>query len=144
LGTIVVSTHHIGSTAVPGLRAKPIIDILLEVSSLPELDERADRLEKLGYEAMGEFGIPGRRYFRKGRSARTHHIHAFKRGDTHIRRHLAFRDYLIAHAEIAAQYGRLKAGLAAEFANDNEGYCAGKDGFVKFYEAEALNWIVGS
>ena len=140
LGPIVIATHHIGSTSVPGLKAKPIIDIVLEVSSLSELDEKAGRLENLGYEVMGEFGITGRRYFRKAPAIRTHHIHAFKGGDPHITRHLAFRDYLIAHQEIAIEYGKLKTQLAAEFANDNDGYCAGKDGFVKYHEAEALNW----
>ena len=114
---------------------------MLEVSSLVDLDEKADRLENLGYEVMGEFGITGRRYFRKGQATRTHHIHAFVVRDPHIARHLAFRDYLIAHQEIATQYGKLKTQLAATFANDNDGYCTGKDDFVKYHEAEALNWI---
>lgn len=140
LDSIVIAVHHIGSTAVPGLVAKPVIDILLEVSSLPGLDAQESRLEQLGYEIMGEFGIPRRRYFRKGSDARTHHIHAFRRGDAHVLRHLAFRDYLMAHPEISESYGKLKLMLANECAYDNDGYCAGKDDFVKFHEAKALSW----
>ena len=71
-GRIVENIYHIGSTAVEGLAAKPIIDILLETSSLEKLDGLDDEFESLAYEAMGEFGISGRRYFRKGGIERTH------------------------------------------------------------------------
>src|SRR5262245_27984990 len=95
VGVVGVRVYHIGSTAVPGLRAKPIIDILLEVSDLAALDARARRLEALGYEAKGEFGIPGRRYFRRDNElgARTHQVHAFDADSPQAARHLAFRDY---------------------------------------------------
>ena len=92
LNKTLVRIHHIGSTAIPGLAAKPIIDILLEVSSLAELDEAAPSLAALDYEAKGAFGIERRRYFQKGGDARTHQIHAFAIDDPHIVRHLAFRD----------------------------------------------------
>jgi len=80
LGDMTVELHHIGSTAIPGIYAKPIIDILLEVDSIGRLDERSTAIEQLGYEGMGEFGIPGRRYFRKNNSSgiRTHQIRAFQ------------------------------------------------------------------
>lgn len=86
------SIHHIGSTAVPGIHAKPIIDILLEVSDLAALDARTPAMAALGYEALGEFGIPRRRYFRRnsGADVRTHQVHAFPVGDVGIQRHLAF------------------------------------------------------
>lgn len=136
--------HHIGSTAVEGLASKPIIDILLEVRSLEELDRATPQLESLGYEAKGEFGIPGRRYFRKGGSRRTHQIHAFKTGDAHVLRHMAFRDYLRAHPEVMREYGRLKTKLAADCDNDIDKYCDGKDAFMKHYEAEAIKWKKGA
>ncbi|MEL6143497.1 MAG: GrpB family protein, partial [Bacteroidota bacterium] len=84
LGDIVQNLHHIGSTAVPGLMAKPIIDMMPEVSSLELLDAKSEQMESLGYEVMGELGIPGRRYFRKGGDNRTHQIHAFLSGDPNV------------------------------------------------------------
>ena len=142
IGEVVVRAHHIGSTAVPGLRAKPIIDILLEVSTLHELDACSPKLEALGYEAKGEWGIPGRRYFRREneRGERTHQVHAFDVSSLQANRHLAFRDYLIFHPQVAGAYGELKQELAKRFPNDIYGYMDGKDAFVKHYEAEALAW----
>lgn len=140
IGESIVAVHHIGSTAVPGLAAKPIIDILLEISTLQALDRRVGAFGALGYEAMGEFGIAGRRYFRKGRDRRTHHVHAFATGNAHIVRHLAFRDYLAAHPDIARAYGRLKHRLAVHCDDDIQRYAAGKDAFVKTHEQRALVW----
>lgn len=142
VGEVVVGIHHIGSTAVPGLRAKPIIDILLEVSDLATLDARSPRLEWIGYEAKGENGIPGRRYFRLENEFgdRTHQLHAFDVSSHQADRHLAFRDYLISHPQVAREYGELKQGLAERFPTDINGYMDGKDSFVKHYEAEALAW----
>jgi len=144
LGHVVLKLHHIGSTAVEGLAAKPIIDMILEVPSLASLDQATPALESLGYEAMGEFGIPGRRYFRKGGFHRSHQIHAFQSGDPNIHRHLAFRDYLNHFPEVRQEYGALKARLALEFPEDIEGYGDGKDAFVKLHEAHALAWRCGS
>lgn len=142
VGKVAVGVHYIGSTAVPGLSAKPIIDILVEVSGLAELDARAHTLESLGYEAKGEWGIPGRRYFRRddASSIRTHQVHAFDVRSLQADRHLAFRDYLISHPEVAQAYGELKQQLAVRFPNDISAYMGGKDSFVKHYEAEALGW----
>jgi GrpB-like predicted nucleotidyltransferase (UPF0157 family) len=120
--------HHIGSTAIPHIAAKPIIDILIDVDDLSELDARSSAIEQLGYEAMGEFGIPGRRYFRKNDAMgnRTHQIHAFEVGSSGAMRHLAFRDYMIAHPEAAQAYGALKEQLAAQHPDDFEAYMDGK------------------
>ncbi len=123
-----------------GLAAKPIIDLMLEVQSVSELDEHNAAFESLGYEVMGEFGIPGRRYFRKGRKLRTHQIHAFKVGSLHVARHLAFCDYLRSHPAVRKAYGQLKLQVARECENDIDRYCDGKDGFVKKHEALALAW----
>lgn len=145
LGDNAVAIHHIGSTAIPGIFAKPIIDILIAVKSLKELDEHSSKLAQLGYEAKGEFGIPGRRYFRKddAHEIRTHQIHAFETGDPNIARHLAFRDFLIAHPPEAQVYSKLKQRLATLHPNDIEAYIAGKDAYVKEHEAKALDWVVG-
>ncbi|MCA9300570.1 MAG: GrpB family protein [Phycisphaerales bacterium] len=138
LTTPPVSIEHIGSTSVPGLCAKPIIDLLLEVGDVASLD--AEPLERLGYERMGEFGIPGRRYFRKGALVRTHHLHAFATGDPGLLRHRAFRDYLRAHPDVARAYGDLKRSLASRNV-EIEAYMDGKHDFVQHHERLALAWI---
>ncbi|HDG1728572.1 TPA: GrpB family protein [Vibrio cholerae] len=140
LGSAIEGIHHIGSTSVNGLAAKPIIDIIIECSSLSELDAQTSKFESLGYEAMGEFGISGRRYYRKGGDDRTHQIHAFVRGDNHVYRHLVFRDYLAAHPEVLESYAQLKRKVAAQCNHDIEIYCDGKDSFIKEHEAKALEW----
>lgn len=134
--------EHIGSTSVPGLAAKPTIDIVLLVNDLHQLDQRSSAMQALGYEVMGEYGILGRRYFRKltAEGVHTHHVHAFQQGSMGADRHLAFRDYLRAHAAIARQYGQLKLRQAAAHPNDIEAYMDGKDPFIKDHEARALAW----
>ncbi|KLK88843.1 hypothetical protein SZ63_04360 [Methanoculleus sediminis] len=136
-----VAIFHIGSTSVPGLRAKPIIDIMPVVHDIKQVDECSRQFRALGYEAMGELGIPGRRYLRKGGENRTHQIHAFQYDNVqNILRHLAFRDYLRCHPEISHAYAALKSELAARYPGDIGGYCNGKDGFVKHVERDALQW----
>ena len=135
---VAIAIHHIGSTAVPGLAAKPIVDMLMEVTDLQALDAMEDRMLSLGYIPQGEFGIPGRRYFQKGGDKRTHHLHAFAAGDSNLVRHLALRDYLRAHPEAAADYGNLKKAIARTCENDLGRYCDGKDAFVKRLEAIAV------
>lgn len=144
LGQVAVHVHHIGSTAIPYTRAKPVIDILLEVGSLEALDRGTPMLEALGYEAMGEFGIPGRRYFRQDDASgnRTHQVHAFETGTPNVLRHLAFRDYLRAHPALAVEYGELKVSLAERHPQDMAAYIAGKDGFVKEHQRRAIVWAV--
>ena len=142
LGNIVVHLHHIGSTAIPGIFAKPIIDFLMEVEDIVELDDRSSAMEELGYEAMGEFGIPGRRYFRTNNAlgVRTHQVHAFEADSPYVERHLAFRDYMIAHPVEAKTYGELKQRLAREYPDDIEAYMDGKDPYIKEHETKALAW----
>ena len=139
LGENCVAVHHIGSTAVEGLAAKPIIDIMPVVRSLTEADRAAPALERLGYEYLGEFGIPGRRYLRKGGDERTHQVHIFACGDAaNINRHLAVRDYLRAHPAVREAYAVLKRRLAEQFPYDIDGYCDGKQSFVQELERLAL------
>lgn len=141
LKDILVDIHHIGSTAVKDLPAKPIIDIMPVVTHILLVDPFNDEFQALGYQCMGEFGIEGRRYFRKGCEQRTHHVHIFEeKNHKDIDRHLVFRDYLRAHPHIAAKYGDLKKKLAAQFPEDIQAYCDGKDVFVKQTEKEALLW----
>jgi len=136
-----INCFHIGSTSVPGLKAKPIIDILLVVHEISVLDHYSAQFERLGYEVMGEFGISGRRYFRKGGDDRTHQIHAFQFDNIYeIERHLSFRDYLCQHPAIVKQYSKLKSELAIKFPQDIERYGDGKDEFVKTIEKQALIW----
>src|SRR5918996_855966 len=130
LGENVVAVHHIGSTAIPNIYAKPIVDLLVVVRDIAEVDGRSSAMESLGYEVMGEYGIPGRRYFRKDNQEgiRTHHIHAFEAGSAEAERHLAFRDYMTAHPSEAQRYSDLKRKLADEHTQDIEAYMDGKDG----------------
>jgi len=133
----VVAIHHIGSTAIPQIHAKPIIDMLVEVKDILKIDTHSSEIEALGYQAMGEFGIPGRSYFRKGR---THHIHSFEVGSPQIERHLAFRDYMITHSEAAQEYSELKRKLAKKYPDNIQGYMDGKDGFIKAIDLKAAKW----
>lgn len=142
LGEVAVAIDHIGSTAVPDLVAKPIIDILLAVTGLQQLDDATPGMCELGYAAMGEFGIVGRRFFRKldDDGQPSHHVHAFAVGTLGYERHLAFRDYLRAHPGVANRYGELKRHLAAQHPGDPSAYTDGKSALVKAIEADALNW----
>jgi GrpB-like predicted nucleotidyltransferase (UPF0157 family) len=139
LGENLVQIHHIGSTAIPNIYAKPIIDMLVEVQSLESVDECRTVMESLGYEVLGEFGIPGRRFFRKdnAQGLRTHHIHAFLVGSAQVQRHLAFRDYLSTQPALAQEYSDLKRSLAAKFPTDIHGYMDGKNAFIQQIDRQA-------
>lgn len=106
----------------PGIYAKPIVDMLAVVDDIGAVDRCNDDLARLGYTAKGEFGLPGRRYFfcNDITGVRTHQIHTFQASTTDVTRHLAFRDYLIAHAEVAVAYSDLKRRLAAAHPDDIE------------------------
>lgn len=143
MGETLVNIHHIGSTAIRGIYAKPVIDMLVEVRDISEVDARSSAMELLGYEVMGEFCISGRRYFRKDNQAgiRTHQIHTFKADSPQVKRHLAFRDFMNAHAEEAQKYSELKRKLAAEHTQNMDGYIDGKDGFIKEIDYRAAEWF---
>ena len=140
LGDEIVQSHHIGSTAVPGLAAKPVIDILLEVRSVDGLDDLSEAMRGLGYQPKGEFGIPGRRYFPKGGDDRTYHLHAFAVGDPQIEKYLAFRDYLRMYPAAVVEYAAVKRAAAAAHETDPEGYVAFKQCFVERTVAKAAHW----
>ncbi|MFW9909974.1 MAG: GrpB family protein [Candidatus Thorarchaeota archaeon] len=138
----IIAMYHIGSTSIPGMWAKPIIDILLEVSDITKIDEYDEAMICIGYEPRGELGIPGRRYFSKEKpvDVRTHHIHAYESRNAGIERHLAFRDYMIAHPEAAQEYINLKRELARRYPLDIDSYIAGKESFVSEMESKAIQW----
>ncbi|MGF1517875.1 MAG: GrpB family protein [Nodosilinea sp.] len=140
LGDNVAHIHHIGSTSIPNIYAKPVIDMLVEVTDIDQVDACDGAMVALGYTAMGEYGLPGRRYFRKDNDegVRTHHVHTFQLGSSEVVRHLAFRDFMRANPDCAQQYSDLKRALAAQHPNDIDGYMDGKDEFVKAMEQRAI------
>ncbi len=142
LGEKIVAIHHIGSTSIETIYAKPIIDILVEVKSIDRVDDQNSSMQLLGYQCMGEFGIKDRRFFRKDNSdgIRTHHIHAFEVGSAQISRHLAFRDYLNVHIENALTYSSLKRSLAEKYPDDIQGYMDGKHDFIQEIDRQAAEW----
>jgi GrpB-like predicted nucleotidyltransferase (UPF0157 family) len=139
LGDAVAAVEHIGSTAVPGLAAKPVIDVLVGLRTIDLTRQQIGAMESLGYEYLGELGIPGRLFFRKGRP-RSHHVHAVLHESDLWARHLAFRDYLRARPDEAKNYAAFKKTLAAEVAGERDGYTAGKDAFATPLQQRALAW----
>lgn len=130
LGKNCVKIYHIGSTAVPGLHAKPVIDIMVVVNDILDVDNESHQFEKLGYTAKGEFGIPFRRHFQKGNSHRTHNIHIFEEGAAEVHHHIHFRDYLRDTPQASEEYARLKLELAKKHPHNIIAYCEGKEDFV--------------
>ena len=140
-----IAVYHIGSTSVKGLAAKPIIDMMVAVRSLEQVDRVAKSFLNIGSEYLGEFGMPGRRYLRKGGVERTHQIHIFQMDDWYnIGRHLAFRHYMRTHEKERTEYAKLKIELAQKFPDDIDGYCDGKESFVREIEKRALSQFDGT
>jgi len=132
-GDELIAIHHIGSTSVPGLSAKPVIDIMPVVRSIDVLARFDPAMVELGYEPKGENGIPGRRFYTRGEDdvSRTHNVHAYAQGHPEVTTHVAFRDHLIAYPDDAQRYASLKAELAAQFPRDIRSYSVGKDAFIR-------------
>jgi GrpB-like predicted nucleotidyltransferase (UPF0157 family) len=130
IGEFVVAVEHVGSTAVCGIAAKPILDIAVAINDKANGEKCIAPLENLGYVYRGENGIAGRFYFVKGAPARTHHLHMLLAGSEEFRNHLFFRDYLRANPESAAKYDKLKRNLAEKYGNDRDAYLDGKAAFV--------------
>ncbi|WP_419959189.1 GrpB family protein [Psychrobacillus sp. BM2] len=143
IGSEIIATHHIGSTSVNGLSAKPIIDIMPVVRDIKKIDTFNHAMIAIGYEPKGENGLPDRRYFQKGGDNRTHHVHMYEIGNPEIERHLVFRDFLRVHPNIAEKYGDLKEALVKKFPYDIESYISGKEQLASEIEREALEWYKG-
>ena len=135
VGDHIEDIQHIGSTAVPGLGAKPIIDIQMSLRDLALVEKCVGPLESIGYEYLGEYGVPGRHFFhkpaRKPFAERTHHLQIVEKGGEEWRKVLLLRDSLRAHPEVAQQYHLLKRALASQFGTDRVGYTEAKTAFVR-------------
>lgn len=129
LGEVALSIEHVGSTSVPGLAAKPIIDMDVVVRA-EDLSHAIALLATIGYIHDGDGGIPGRERFRPPTGLAKHHLYICAEDNAELLRHILFRDYLRAHPESAAEYGMLKKCLAAAYGDDREGYSVAKTEFI--------------
>lgn len=143
-GSQLVAMHHIGSTAIPGIKAKPVIDILIEIKDINKIESFSEQMIGLGYQPRGECldnavpGIAGRFYFSKDTDElRSHQVHVCQEGHFDIRDKLLFRDYMKSHPMEAMEYSILKEKVAREFRYDIVGYIRGKDKFIKQVIAKA-------
>jgi GrpB-like predicted nucleotidyltransferase (UPF0157 family) len=140
LGDLAAAIEHVGSTAVPGLAAKPIIDIDVLLASELALPMAIERLVSRGYVYQGNLGIPEREAFAALVNDPPHHLYVCPPHSAELRRHIAFRDYLRAHAVEARAYGDLKHALAQRFRDDRSAYMAGKDALVRELLRRAMAW----
>ena len=139
LGPVAVRLEHVGSTAVPGMAAKPIVDLQLSVPAIGERDSYVGVLEQLGYLFAAYPESPDYHLFAKPpERPRAYHLHVCEAGSLHEMRHLAVRDYLRAHPDEAARYGAVKRRLAARHPQDRLAYIAGKDHYVQELQRRAV------
>jgi GrpB-like predicted nucleotidyltransferase (UPF0157 family) len=138
IGEHVTAIEHVGSTAICGIVAKPILDVMVGIPTFEDGEKCVAALDKLGYEYKGQNGVPGRHFFGKG-APRTHHLHMVAVDSDFWKHHLLFRDYLISNRQVAEEYNNLKIELAARFPRDREAYTNGKESFVKRVLREAEN-----
>lgn len=130
VGDRAVGIEHVGSTAVPGLAAKPIVDLDVVIRHDDDVPEVAARLAGLGYAYLGELGIAARHAFRAAPDSPRHHLYVCAAGSAPLRAHLALRDALRDDPELAAAYGALKYDLAKRFRFDIDAYVDGKTAFI--------------
>ena len=131
LGDLAVAIEHVGSTAVPGLVAKPIVDIDVVVPSTASIPVAIERLAAIGYVHRGDLGIPGREAFSPPPGTPPHHLYVCPWEAPAWRRHVAFRDHLRAHPEVARAYADLKRQAARRFRDDRAAYTDAKTAFVE-------------
>jgi GrpB-like predicted nucleotidyltransferase (UPF0157 family) len=136
LGDLAAGIEHVGSTSVPRCAAKPIIDIMVGIREVREGLRCITPLIGLDYDCVGEFGVPGRLYFRKG-SPRSHHVHMVELGCEFWQRHLTFRDVLRSRPKLVAEYSALKRRLAGQYGDDRVGYTEAKSPFIEAVLAQA-------
>ena len=131
LGSLGLRIEHVGSTSVPGLPAKPIIDMDVVIESADQLEDVTARLTEIGYEGRGDLGVTGRYAFKSPPGLPDHHLYVCARDNAELRRHLALRDYLRRHHAEAVAYGRLKLSLAEAHPFDREAYTEGKTHWIE-------------
>jgi GrpB-like predicted nucleotidyltransferase (UPF0157 family) len=131
LGELAVAVEHVGSTSVPGLAAKPVVDIDAVVPSAEHVPLAVERLERAGYRHEGDFGISGREAFESPAGAPEHHLYVLPVDSEELRRHLAFRDHLRANPEAAMAYAALKWEAVRRFGGDRRAYTEAKENFVE-------------
>jgi len=131
LGDLAVGIEHVGSTAVPGLAAKPIVDVDVVVRRDEDLADARTRLSAAGYTSLGDLGVAGREAFRAPPGAPRHHLYVCASGAAALRAHLLLRDALRADPDLAVAYGTLKAELAERFRDDRDSYTEGKSAFIR-------------
>jgi GrpB-like predicted nucleotidyltransferase (UPF0157 family) len=138
----IIGIYHIGSTSVPGIKAKPILDFVMEVEDIEDVLNSVAEFKALGYQSKGEFGIPGRQFFTQDTDGqRTHHLHVFQQGHPDIQRHTIFRDYLRANPDAAREYEKLKEKLAKRFPKQSRDYTAAKSDFILSMDEVARYWL---
>ena len=148
VGHIAAGVHHLGSTSIPGMPAKPILDIAVLLRNFEDGERCIAPLKNIGYLHVGLLDeIPGDRFFGKVHTSQeissdseeivTHHIHMYTLDSPLMRNHFAFRDFLIAHPEVAAEYARLRLALADKHPDDRTSYTAGKRSFIEKVIAKA-------
>jgi GrpB-like predicted nucleotidyltransferase (UPF0157 family) len=141
LGEVAARLEHVGSTAVPGLAAKPILDLQLSVDAIEPRERYVGPLERLGYLFAPVPDSPDYHFFGKPpERPRTHHLHVCEVGSEHELRHVAVRDFLRTHADEAARYEALKRALVARYPQDRLAYIEGKDDYLAALERRALSW----
>jgi GrpB-like predicted nucleotidyltransferase (UPF0157 family) len=142
LGDAIVTVHHVGSTSIPAIAAKPILDLVPVVTSLEALDARRSALEALGYAWWGEFGLLGRRFciLEAADGTRLVHAHCWAAGAPAIARHVAFREYLRAHPDEARAYEAEKRRAAAVHPESSRAYSEEKSAFVRALVDDAARW----
>lgn len=132
IGDLVEGIEHVGSTAVEGLVAKPMLDVAIGFTGRDRLDEIHQRLSRAGFSYRGDFGEEGGLIFFQGPpTARTAVLHVVEYGGRQWRNYLQFRDRLNADPEMRDRYGALKRDLAGEYSGDRDGYLAGKHDLIE-------------
>lgn len=138
----IVGIYHIGSTSIPGIKAKPILDFVMEVEDLEDVIDAVGEFEALDYDSKGEYGIQGRQFFTRDTDGeRSHHLHVFQKGHPDIKRHTVFRDFLRANPDAAREYESLKEQLARRFPKQSGNYTEAKSDFILSMDEVARYWV---
>ena len=142
IGEYVLDIQHIGSTSIPGMIAKPILDVAIAVYDFEEATRCIQPIERLGYHYRGEYGISRRHYFTKG-NPRTHHLHMLERHSENWANTISFRDHLRQNPSLAEEYAALKQRLSEQFPTDRLAYQDGKAAFIHHVLHAANEKVIG-